>query len=56
MRTGPETYETKTLAERALVIVEGQMMRGEWTDPETAKVRLGDYAARWITQRPAPDG
>jgi hypothetical protein len=28
------------------------MMRGEWTDPERAKVKLGDYAATWIDQHP----
>jgi hypothetical protein len=52
MRTGGDTYETKTLADRALVIIEGQMVRGEWVDPERGKVLLRDYADRWITQRP----
>ncbi len=52
MRTGPETYERKSDADRALVMIEAQMRSGEWTDPERSKVKLGDYAAAWITERP----
>ena len=52
MRTGPETYERKSDADRALVLIEAQMASGEWTDPERGKVKLGDYAALWIAQRP----
>lgn len=42
MRTGPDTYARKGDANRALVLIEAQMRAGEWTDPERAKVRLGD--------------
>jgi integrase len=52
MRTGPETYERKSDADRALVLIEAQISSGEWTDPERGKVQLGDYAALWIAQRP----
>ena len=52
MRTGPETYERKADADRALVMIEAQIRSGEWTDPERGKVKLGDYAAAWITERP----
>ncbi len=52
MRTGPETYARKSDADRALVLIEAQMASGEWTDPERGKVKLGDYAALWISQRP----
>ena len=52
MRTGPETYERKSDADKALVIIEAQMASGSWTDPERGKIKLGDYAATWITQRP----
>jgi integrase len=51
-RTGPETYERKGDADKALVIVEGQLTSGNWTDPERGKIKLGDYAATWIDQRP----
>lgn len=27
-------------------------MAGEWTDPERGRVKLGDFAATWITERP----
>jgi Phage integrase, N-terminal SAM-like domain len=52
MRTGPETYERKSDADRALVMVEAQSRSGDWTDPERGKVKLGDYGSAWITERP----
>jgi integrase len=52
MRTGPETYVRKADADRALVMIEAQIRSGEWTDPERGKVKLGDYATAWITERP----
>jgi hypothetical protein len=52
MRTGPDTYERKSDAERALTLIEAAMMAGEWTEPERGKVILGDYAATWIAERP----
>ena len=52
MRTGPETYERKSDADRALVMVEAQIRSGDWTDPERGKVKLGDYGSAWITERP----
>ena len=56
MRTGPETYERKSDADRALVMIEAQIRSGEWTDPERGKVKLGDYAIRLDhrTARAAP--
>ena len=52
MRTGTETYERRGDADRALVLIEAQIHAGEWTDPERGKVKLGDYAATWIAERP----
>jgi integrase len=52
MRTGPETYARKSDADRALVLIEAQLASGEWTDPERGRIKLGDYATLWITQRP----
>jgi integrase len=52
MRTGPETYARKSDAERALSLIEAQMMSGEWADSGGVRVKLQDYAARWIVQRP----
>ncbi|WP_433465923.1 tyrosine-type recombinase/integrase [Spirillospora sp. CA-128828] len=47
----PETFERKSDAERWLSLVETQIYRGEWSDPERARVKLGEYAAKWIDQR-----
>ena len=52
MRAGPETYERRSDADRALVMIEAQIRSGEWTDPERGKVKLGDYGSAWITERP----
>lgn len=51
-RHAPETFERKSDAERALVLIEAQMSAGDWTDPARGKVKLADYAATWIAQRP----
>jgi len=52
IRTGQETYERISDAEKALVLIEAQLTTGDWTDPERGKVKLADYAATWITERP----
>jgi integrase len=51
MRAAPETFARKAEAQRYLTLVEAQIARGDWTDPERAKVTVGDYAERWITER-----
>jgi integrase len=52
LRSAPDTFERKRDAERYLTLIEGAMAKGEWTDPVRARVRLQDYAERWIEQRP----
>jgi len=52
MRFGPQTFARKAEAEKYLSLIETQMARGEWIDPERGKIRLQDYAERWITERP----
>lgn len=32
--------------------METQIFQGDWTDPERAKIKLSDYAGKWIKQRP----
>jgi integrase len=51
MCTGPETYERKSDAERALSLIEAQMISGEWADSDRSKIKLENYGAYWITQR-----
>jgi integrase len=53
LRSHPETFGRKGDAERALSLIEGQMIMGEWTDPQRGKAKLGGYARDWITQRPS---
>jgi integrase len=48
----PDTFERKSDAERALVLIEAHLSAGRWTDPERGKVKLAEYAATWIAQRP----
>lgn len=50
-RHAPETFTAKGDASRYLTMVESEMIRGTWTDPERAKIRLEEYGRRWIEQR-----
>ncbi|MFI7146989.1 tyrosine-type recombinase/integrase [Nonomuraea sp. NPDC050022] len=52
IHTGTTTYATRTDADRALTLIEAQMISGEWTDPERGKIELADYARDWIKERP----
>ncbi|MDF2712220.1 MAG: site-specific integrase [Nonomuraea muscovyensis] len=52
LHTGATTYPTKTDADRALTLIEAQMISGEWTDPDRGKIQLADYARAWIKERP----
>ncbi|WP_083649914.1 tyrosine-type recombinase/integrase [Amycolatopsis sp. CB00013] len=45
-------FASKRAAEQWLSVTETQIIKGEWIDPERAKVTLGSYADQWITQRP----
>jgi Phage integrase, N-terminal SAM-like domain len=51
MRSHPETFERKSDAERLLALIEAQMIQGDWTDPQGAKIKLQDYAEAWVAQR-----
>ncbi|MHA6785845.1 tyrosine-type recombinase/integrase [Pseudonocardia saturnea] len=49
----PHRFKRERDADRWLAQVEALMVAGDWTNPERAKVRLGEYVDQWITQRPA---
>lgn len=51
-RSAPETFELKADASRFLALVESELARGEWRDPARADLPFGEYAAKWIEQRP----
>jgi integrase len=52
LRPGPQTFATRTDAERWLSVVEAELMQGTWLDPIAGQVPLGEYAERWINERP----
>jgi integrase len=52
MRPADRTFDTETDANVWLTVTEAEMVRGEWIDPDAGRVPLGDYAAKWIAQRP----
>jgi integrase len=49
-RTAPETFERKRDADRWLSVLEGDIVRGDWTDPVLGEVELGEYGRRWIAE------
>lgn len=51
-RQAPHTFDTKTAAARWLRLTESELHRGEWTDPERARVTVEQYAEQWIRERP----
>jgi hypothetical protein len=48
----PWTFDTKRSAEQWLSITEAQLLRGDWTDPDRARITVHDYVAAWISQHP----
>ena len=51
-RAAPETFRTKKEAEQWLSVVETELLRGEWSNPEDRQVLLRDFGSRWISERP----
>ncbi|MFJ9612555.1 tyrosine-type recombinase/integrase [Streptomyces noursei] len=47
MRPAPETFRTKTDAERWLVKIEAQISEGRWLDPSEGRTTVSDWADRW---------
>jgi integrase len=48
----PDTFGTKTAAERWLAGVETDMARGQWIDPRSRQLLLKGYAESWLSARP----
>ncbi len=48
---GPDTFATKTAAERWLAGVETDMARGQWVDPRSRQLLLSAYATTWLAAR-----
>lgn len=47
----PHRFRTDRDADRWLSKVETLIVAGDWTDPERAKITLGEYAESWIRER-----
>jgi Site-specific recombinase XerC len=51
LRSGETTYPTERAADKALALMEAKLTLGDWSDPRRSKVKLGEYADRWIAER-----
>lgn len=52
LRPADQTFPTHADAAIWLSVVEADMVRGVWFDLDAGRVALGDYAERWIAERP----
>jgi integrase len=50
--TAPETFSTKTDADRWLATVQADMLRGRWIEPRSGQVTFDSYAGEWLRSRP----
>jgi integrase len=50
-RSAPDTFTTKTAADRWLSAVETDLSRTQWIDPGRGQVPLSTYAREWLTGR-----
>lgn len=51
-RYAPEAFPRKADADRWLAKMDEQLVHGEWVDPARGKVTVGEYAERWLRERP----
>ena len=51
-RGAPTTFRTKRDADAFLAATRADLERGTWHDPEAGKVKLREYATRWLRERP----
>jgi integrase len=51
-QTAPQTFRTKTDADRWLSTVEADLSRGTWLDDNLGRQPFGDYARAWLRDNP----
>ena len=51
-RPAPNTFASKTDAERWLALTEAEIIRGDWLDPDAGRVPFIQYAPAWVNERP----
>lgn len=49
-RTAPSTFTTKADANAWLTVRQSELLRGDWIDPDLARVKFDDLATRWIAE------
>jgi Phage integrase, N-terminal SAM-like domain len=52
LRPAPMTFETRKAAASWLSDKQAEINRDEWIDPDAGKVKLAEYGAKWIVERP----
>jgi len=45
------TFDSKTDAERWLALMEAEIVRGDWINPDAGRVSFGNYVEAWIGER-----
>jgi integrase len=51
-RPAPQTFGSKTSAERWLTVTEAELIQGDWINPDAGRVLFGKYARDWVEERP----
>ncbi|WP_236793870.1 N-terminal phage integrase SAM-like domain-containing protein [Amycolatopsis sp. GM8] len=51
MHPAPNTFPGKRDAEQWLSVIESEILRGEWLDPELSRVPFGEYGRNWLRER-----
>ena len=51
MRSAPETFASRSDADRWLAVIRADLLRGNWTAPERSGVTLPDFTTGWLRQR-----
>ncbi|MEU8058786.1 hypothetical protein [Microbispora bryophytorum] len=49
MRSAPQTFTKRRDAERWLTLKEAEVARGEWINPDEAKITVKEWGERWLT-------
>lgn len=51
LRSAPRTFARKGDAARWLTFIEAEISRGDWLDPDVARIPFREYAEQWVTDR-----
>src|SRR5438105_4564267 len=52
MRPADTPFLTKRDAEQWLTLKEGEILRGDWINPDGGRIILDEYAPKWIEENP----